>query len=337
MATENILSQDEIDALLSGMDGGDVETRPEEETPVNGVNSYDFESQDRIVRGRLPTLEMINERFARYLRVSLFNMLRRSPEFSVGSIQMLKFSEYVHGLFMPASMNLIRVAPLRGTALFTFDPKLVFSLVDNYFGGTGQFHTKIEGRDFTATERRVVHLVLEQVFADLTEAWKSVFPVEFSYLGTEVNPQFANIVSPSEVVVVTVIDVELEGGGGGLHIAYPYSMIEPIREILDTGMQSDNMDKDDRWSLTLRQEVEAADVEISSTLTETTVPLSRLMNMTVGDVIPIEIPDLVVATVEGVPVFRGSFGSSGGNLALKVVETIRPSVGAIVPSGRGAV
>ena len=331
MAADNILSQDEIDALLTGMDGGEVETKTEEEVPVDGVNSYDFQSQDRIIRGRLPTLEMINERFARYLRVSLFNMLRRSPELSVGSIQMLKFSEYVHGLFMPASMNLVKVAPLRGTALFTFDPKLVFSLVDNYFGGTGQFHTKIEGRDFTATERRVVHLVVEQVFVDLTEAWRTVFPVEFTYIGTEVNPHFANIVSPSEVVVVTVIDVEIEGGSGALHLAYPYSMIEPIREILDTGMQSDSIDKDERWSLTLREEVEVAEVEIASTLTETTIPLSQLVSMSPGDVVPVELPDVVVATVEGVPVFRGRFGTSGGNLALKVLENIRPSGGALVP------
>ena len=331
MAADNILSQDEIDALLTGMDGGEVETKTEEEVPVDGVNSDDFQSQDRIIRGRLPTLEMINERFARYLRVSLFNMLRRSPELSVGSIQMLKFSEYVHGLFMPASMNLVKVAPLRGTALFTFDPKLVFSLVDNYFGGTGQFHTKIEGRDFTATERRVVHLVVEQVFVDLTEAWRTVFPVEFTYIGTEVNPHFANIVSPSEVVVVTVIDVELEGGSGALHLAYPYSMIEPIREILDTGMQSDSIDKDERWSLTLREEVEVAEVEIASTLTETTIPLSQLVSMSPGDVVPVELPDVVVATVEGVPVFRGRFGTSGGNLALKVLENIRPSGGALVP------
>ena len=334
MATDNILSQDEIDALLSGMDGGEVDTKPEDDIRLDGINSYDFQSQDRIIRGRLPTLEMINERFARFLRVSLFNMLRRTPELSVGSIQMLKFSEYVHGLFMPASMNLVKVAPLRGTALFTFDPQLVFSLVDNYFGGTGQFHTKIEGRDFTATERRVVHLVLEQTFVDLTEAWKSVFPVEFSYIGTEVNPYFANIVSPSEVVVVTVIDVELEGGSGGLHLAYPYSMIEPIREILDTGMQSDSMDKDERWSIALREEVETAEVELASTLTETTIPLSRLVNMSPGDIISAEVPDVVVATVEGIPVFRGSFGTSGGNLALKVHETIHPIVSALVPIGQ---
>lgn len=322
---DNILSQDEIDALLTGMDGGDVETRAEEDLPPGEARGYDFQSQDRIIRGRLPTLEMIHERFARNMRVSLFNLLRRSPEISVGTIQMLKFSEYVHGLFMPASMNLVKVKPLRGTALFTFDPKLVFSLVDNFFGGTGQFHTKIEGRDFTATERRVVQMVLDQAFVDLKKAWDSVLPVDFRYVGTEVNPHFANIVSPSEVVVVTVLDIELEGGGGGFHLAYPYSMIEPIRELLDTGMQSDSSEQDNRWSALLRSELETAHVEINSTLTETRITLGELVALRAGDVIPVDLPDVISATVGGVPVFRGKFGTSGGNLALKVLEMVRSS------------
>ena len=187
MADKDILSQDEIDALLSGMDGGEVATEPAGEQSTAGVMGYDFQSQDRIIRGQLPTLEMINERFARNMRTSLFNLLRRSPELSAGSIQMLKFSEYVHSLFMPASMNLVKVKPLRGTALITFDPKLVFALVDNFFGGSGQFNTKIEGRDFTATEQRVVQMVLDLVFADLKKAWETVMPVTFEHVGTEVN------------------------------------------------------------------------------------------------------------------------------------------------------
>ena len=323
MADQDILSQDEIDALLSGMDGGDVATEPDEQAPADGVIGFDFQSQDRIIRGRLPTLEMINERFARNLRISLFNLLRRSPEMSVGSIQMLKFSEYVHSLFMPASMNLVKVKPLRGTALFTFDPKLVFALVDNFFGGTGQFHTKIEGRDFTVTERRIVQMVLEFVFTDLAQAWASVLPVEFEYVGTEVNPQFANIVSPSEVVVVTVIEIELEGGSGGLHLALPYSMIEPIREILDTGMQGDSSEQDGRWVHLLREEVESAELELASNLAETQIPLSKLMSLKPGDIIPVELPETVAATVEGVPVFHCKFGSSGPNLALKIIDRVQ--------------
>jgi flagellar motor switch protein FliM len=320
MADNSILSQDEIDALLSGMDGGEVEAIEEPPAAVDGALAYDFRSQDRIIRGSLPTLEMVNERFARNFRQSLFGLLRRSPEIAVGGIQMLKFSEYVHGLSVPASMNMVKVPPLRGVALFTFDPKLVFALVDNFFGGCGHSASRIEGRDFTATERRVVHMVLERAFADLRKAWETVLGVDFKYLGTEVNPQFANVVSPSAVIVVTIFDIEFEGGGGGLHLAFPYSMIEPIRELLDTGMQSDTMESDERWSRTLRAEVELAEVELRSTLATTHITLRELKDLEAGAIIPVELPETVLAAVDGVVVFSARFGKSNGNLALKVVD-----------------
>ncbi len=322
MSTSDILSQDEIDALLHGVDDGDLGGEAEEPLADGEAASYDFTSQDRIVRGRLPTLEMINERFARQFRISLFNMLRRSPEISVGTVQMVKFAEYVQGLFMPAHMNMVKVNPLRGTSLFTFDPNLIFSIVDNFFGGTGRFHTKIEGRDFTPTERRVVEIVLGSIFADLKEAWAPVLAIDFEHTGTEVNPNFANIVSPSEVVVVTIFRIELEGGGGDFHVALPYAMVEPIRELLDAGMQSDRADRDDRWAAALREEVESANVELVSNLAETTMTLREIQDMKPGDIIPIEIPETILATSGGVPVFRARFGMSRGSLALKVASAI---------------
>ncbi len=196
MSVNDLLSQDEIDALLHGVGSGDVDTDADAGLPGGEAQHYDFTSQDRIVRGRMPTLEMINERFARHFRISLFNMLRRSAEISVGGVQMLKFAEYVHSLFVPTSLNLVKVKPLRGTALFVVDPKLVFLVVDNFFGGDGRFHTKIEGREFTPTEVRVIQMVLQLAFRDLREAWSPVMQVEFDYINSEVNPQFANIVSP---------------------------------------------------------------------------------------------------------------------------------------------
>ena len=323
MSTADVLSQDEIDALLGGMGEGEVEIEPEAPLDESGARRYDFTSQDRIVRGRMPTLEMINARFARNFRISLFNLLRRSPEIGVGSVQLLKFSEYLNSLFMPASMNLVKCRPLRGTACFTFDPKLVFSLVDNYFGGGGRFHTKIEGRDFTATEIRVVELVLERVFVDLGEAWAPVLSLSFEHVGSEVNPHLANIVSPSEVVVVTVFTVELEGGGGEFHVATPYSMIEPIREQLDAGVQSDRSDQDERWSYSLREEIETAQVEVVADLPGVPTPLRKLLAMQPGDIIALELDAPVVARVEDVPVLRGRFGAFKGHLAVKVTETIR--------------
>ncbi|MCO6412078.1 MAG: flagellar motor switch protein FliM [Thiogranum sp.] len=318
----DLLSQDEIDALLHGVTGGGVDTGTDEEVPEGEVQGYDFASQDRIVRGRMPTLEMINERFARYFRISLFNMLRRAGEISVSGVQMLKFAEYVHSLFVPTSLNLVRVNPLRGTALFVLEPKLVFALVDNFFGGGGRFHTKIEGREFTPTELRVIRMVLDIAFSDLMQAWKPVLEVGFDYQGSEVNPHFANIVSPTEVVVVNTFRVELEGGGGDLHVTMPYSMVEPIRDLLDAGVQSDRTDRDERWTRTIREEMKEARVAVAATLVETTLSLRELNQLKAGDVIPVDLPELVTLEAESTPVFRGKFGVHNGARAIKIVRKI---------------
>ncbi|MFO1388001.1 flagellar motor switch protein FliM [Cellvibrio sp.] len=316
---QDLLSQDEIDALLHGVDDGDIET--ESEVEPGAVKNYDLTSQDRIVRGRMPTLEMINERFARYTRISMFNMLRRTADVSVGGIQIQKFGEYVHTLYVPTSLNMVKFRPLRGTALIILDAKLVFKLVDNFFGGDGR-HAKIEGREFTPTELRVVQMVLNQGFVDLAEAWKAVMPINFEYVHSEVNPSLANIVSPSEVVVVSTFHVELDGGGGELHITMPYSMIEPIREVLDAGLQSDTDEQDERWVKALREDVLAAKVELECDVVRREITLRDIVDLKAGDVIPVEFPDFHVVTANGVPMFRTQLGQHRGNLALKIKEFI---------------
>ena len=313
----DLLSQEEIDALLHGVDDGDVDT-DDNDVSDGHARGYDFNSEDRIVRGRMPTLEMINERFARYLRISMFNMLRRSTEISVGGIQTLKFGEYIHTLFVPTSLNLIKMKPLRGTALLVIEPTLVFILVDNFFGGEGKFHAKIEGREFTPTEQRVVHMFMEICFADLIKAWKPVMPIQFEFSSREVNPQFANIVSPTEVVVVSSLHVELEGGGGNIHITMPYSMLEPIRELLDAGIQSDKADVDDRWSQAMGDEIKSAEVEISSILANTSLPLRDVMNLKEGDIIPIDIEDEISVFAEGIPVFKADHGIHNAHYSVKI-------------------
>jgi flagellar motor switch protein FliM len=317
---QDLLSQDEIDALLHGVDDGEVDT--EDDVDVGDAKSYDLTSQDRIVRGRMPTLEMINERFARYTRISLFNLLRRTADVAVGGIQIQKFGEYVHTLYVPTSLNLVKLRPLRGTGLVILDAKLVFKLVDNFFGGTGR-HAKIEGREFTPTEMRVVEMVLKQAFVDLGEAWKSITPIEFEFVNSEVNPSMANIVSPSEVVVVSTFHVELDGGGGDLHITLPYSMIEPIRETLDAGMQSDVDDVDDRWVHALQEDILSATVDLNCVVAQKEIPLREILDMEVGDVIPIDMPDKLVVTANEVPVLHTKMGTSRGNLALQVLERIK--------------
>lgn len=321
MAVSDLLTQDEIDALLHGVDDGDLDLGEEGGVPGE-AKLYDFTSQDRIVRGRMPTLEMINERFARHMRVSLFNLMRRSAEVSINGIQMIKFGEYVHSLYVPTSLNMIRLRPLRGTALLTMEAKLVFILVDNFFGGDGRYHAKIEGREFTPTERRIIQMLMYQCFEDYREAWGPVMKLEFEYLDSEVNPALANIVSPSEVVVVCSFHIELDGGGGDLHFTLPYSMLEPIREKLDAGVQTDRDEVDERWVSALRDEVMGVNVELTTLFAETDISLRALMEMKVGDVIPLDLPPHVTVFASSMPTFRAKYGVSRGNAALKIIEEI---------------
>ncbi|QSA97642.1 flagellar motor switch protein FliM [Methylococcus sp. EFPC2] len=322
MSIHDLLSQDEIDALLHGVDDGKVDTTPEE-VSSDGVKLYDFASQDRIVRGRMPTLDMVNDRFIRHFRVSLFNLLRRAAEISVSGVQTKKFSEYAHNLFVPTNLNLIRINPLRGRALLVMEPTLVFTAVDNYFGGSGHFFNKIEGREFSPSEMRVIRIMLDLIFKDLKEAWSPVLSLEFEYLNSEVNPQFANIVSPTDVVVISTIHIELEGGGGDLHITIPYSMLEPIRELLDAGIQSDRGSADDRFKQSLHTEVMDAEMELNCTLAEKSVSLHEILQWQPGDVIPLEPPDSLTVGIEDVAVFRAQLGTSRGKYALKIGEKIR--------------
>jgi len=322
MATADVLSQDEIDALLHGVDDGDVDTDGDEELNDGTARSFDFNSQERIVRGRLPTLEMINERFARNFRVSMFNLLRRQAEIAVGGVQMMKFAEYVHSLYVPTSLNMTKIDPLKGTGLFVIDPKLVFIVVDNFFGGAGRFYNKIEGREFTPTEQRVISMLLEQIFKDLEDAWKPIKPLKIEYQSSEVNPHLANIVSPTEVVVVSTFRVDLEGGGGDLHVTMPYSMIEPIRDLLDAGVQSDMSEIDDRWRLSLRDEIFESKVEVKSFLSDVEINLSEVNKLKIGDIIPFDMPDQIILEAEEIPLFRGQIGVSRGNAAVKIIERV---------------
>ncbi|MFB9134889.1 flagellar motor switch protein FliM [Vibrio olivae] len=318
----DLLSQDEIDALLHGVDDVDEAEDSTTEEDASAV-SFDFSSQDRIVRGRMPTLELINERFARHLRISLFNMLRKTAEVSINGVQMMKFGEYQNTLYVPTSLNMVRFRPLKGTALITMEARLVFILVENFFGGDGRFHARIEGREFTPTERRIIQLLLKIVFEDYKEAWAPVMGVEFEYLDSEVNPSMANIVSPTEVIVVSSFHVEVDGGGGDFHVVMPYSMVEPIRELLDAGVQSDKMETDVRWSSALREEIMDVPVNFRVNLLEQDISLRDLMELRPGDIIPIHMPEHATMFVEELPTYRVKMGRSGENAAIQISERIR--------------
>lgn len=320
MSTQQILEQDEIDALIEGVAAGAVDVHPR--AAPDEVRPFDFASSVRIVRGRMPTLEMINERFGRLLRATFYNLLKRSVVVTVDTVRITKFAEYVQTLQLPTSLNLLRVNPLRGTALAILDPKLVYSLVDNFFGGKGR-HAKIEGREFTAIENEIIQMLLQSCFRNLEEAWAHVITMNIEHIGSEMNPQFANIVSPTEIVVVSTFRIEMDGGAGALHITMPYSMIEPLRDILDAGVQSDRVEQDDRWTEALRGELDVAEVGVRAVLGSTRVTVGELAALKPGDVLSTDFNGNVVLFAEDVPVARGALGVSRGQQAVRVSARVR--------------
>lgn len=313
----DFLSQEEVDALLRGVTGESEETTSQAESQ-EGVRSYDLGRQERIVRGRMPTMELINERFARYLRIGLFNYIHRSTEISVGSIKVQKYSEFIRNLVVPTNLNLVQVKPLRGTGLVVLDPNLVFLVVDNMFGGDGRFHTRVEGRDFTPTEQRIIQGLLNVVFTEYAKAWKPVFEINFEYVRSEMNTQFANIATPSEIVISITFTVELSGNTADLHICLPYSMIEPIRDTLYSAMHSEQATSDKRWTSMLTRQLQLAEVELIAPLGKSDVTLGDIVKLQVGDVIPLSINDNIEVTVDGVPVLECRYGTRDGQYALKV-------------------
>lgn len=320
---DNFLSQEEVDALLKGVNGDQDDAAAPEET--SGVRTYNLATQERIVRGRMPTLEIINERFARLLRVGLFNFLRRSAEVSVGSVRVSKYSEFIRNLVVPTNLNLIHMKPLRGTALMVFDPGLVFLLVDNLFGGDGRFHTRVEGRDFTQTEQRIILRILDIVFEAYTKSWEPVFPVEFEYIRSEMNTQFANIATPNEVVVSSTFTVELGSVSGQIHFCMPYSMIEPIRDALTSSLQGEALEVDKRWIRLMTQQIQVAEVELVAVLGTGRASFDDILNMKVGDIVPLNVPEQIQATVDGVPVMDCTYGVLNGQYALKVEKLLANS------------
>ena len=323
MATD-FLSQDEVDALLKGVTGETDEPETQDDGG-DGARAYNLGTQERIVRGRMPTLELLNERFARYLRIGLFNYMHRTTEISVGPIRVQKYSEFIRNLVVPTNLNLVMAKPLRGTALFVFDPNLVFLVVDNMFGGDGRFHTRVEGRDFTGTEQRIIQGMLRVVFSEYARSWKPVYDINFEYIRSEMNSQFANIATPSEIVISTTFSLEFGGTGADMHICFPYSMVEPIRDLLYSSMQSDQLSTDHRWIVMLRKQLKDAEIEIAAELATAPVTLGQILKMKAGDIIPVSIPETIMAKVDDIPLMECRYGQQGGQYALKIERFVAPS------------
>lgn len=319
MTVDDILDQDEIDSLLGGP--SKEEPTPTRETDEPGEpQHYDFTSQERVVRGRMPTLETISERFARNLRASFHHMTRSEAETTFTGITIQKHSDYLRSLYVPTALNIVKMRPLRGVSSIIFDAKLVFSLVEIFFGGEGKYYTRIEGRDFTPTEERIITILLERCFEDLEDAWSSIKKLKLSKAGFEVNPAMANVISSAEVLIISKFKVELETGSGEVHVSIPYSTIEPIRELLDSAIRTEQSDSDERWMNALREEVLDAPVRLSSMLAERKMSLRTLKQLKKGDVFHIDIPDELKLQANGMPIFQCKLGEHEGRVALQITD-----------------
>ena len=321
MTDEHPLSQDEVDALLQGVTG-DTPAAPAPAPATEGRPTYNLGGDENIVRSRsMHTLEAINDRFARHLRGSLLTFIRRGADISVGGVQILKYGDFIRHLPVPANINLIHMKPLRGTALFVFDPKLVFLVVDNLFGSDGRYHVRIEGRDFTQTELRIIKRLLNVTLDSYGNAWQPVYPLDFTYLRSEIHAKLANIVAPNELVINTTFQIEFGPITGPLTVCIPYSMIEPIRDLLSNPLD-DEIGVDKRWVKQLSKQVQSADVELRAQFLTLESSIGRLLKLQVGDVLPVEIPETIVATVNGVPVMQCGYGTSNNRYALRVQQMI---------------
>jgi flagellar motor switch protein FliM len=320
-----VLSQNEVDALLKDVAGGDMDDDFDlPDMDENAVISYDLTSQDRIIRGRMPTLEIIHDRFVRMFRLTLSSALRKVVDISVRSTELLKFGEFLKTLPIPSSLNLFRMTPLRGNAIMVLETRLVFSLIDIFFGGTGELEVKAEGRDFTAIENKIVRRVVISALEDLQNAWRPVFPIQVAYTRSEINPQFIAIVPHSEVVVIVTFDVEMGKAPMTLTICIPYSLVEPIRSKLDSGFQSDQNESDNVWTSRFKDNLSEAEINILVTLGQTELTVREFLKLEVGDVLPIdqEADKPLDVEVEGVVKYRGFQGTYKGNQAIKVSELV---------------
>jgi flagellar motor switch protein FliM len=321
---QQILSQDEVDALLQGITG-ESQKLEEEEVQSGDVRNYDIASQERIVRGRMPTMEIINERFARNIRIGLFNFIRKSPEISIGGVKVQKYSAFLREIVVPTNFNVMSVRPLRGSGLIVCDPNLVFAVIDALFGGAGKFHTRIEGRDFSPTEHRIITRLVEVITTEYKKAWQGIYPLELEYQRSEMQPQFATIATPSEVVVAVAFTLEIGDTAGTIHFCIPYSTLEPIRDVLYSTIQGDSGEPDRRWVNLMKQQIQAAEVDLVAELATAPATVEQLLSFKPGDFIELDLRPQIQAKVAGVPVFDCTYGTSNNKYALKIDQMITTS------------
>jgi flagellar motor switch protein FliM len=321
---QQILSQDEVDALLQGITGEGQKLEPEE-APQDGVRQVDLTSHERFVRARMPALEVINERFARNVRSGLFDIIRKHAEVSIGGVKVQKYSAFLREIVAPTNFNIVSVRPLRGSGLVVCDPNVVFAVIDALFGGAGKYHTRIEGRDFSPTEQRVILRLVQTLCAEYKKAWHGIYPLELEYQRSEMQPQFATIAAPSETVVATSFTLEIGETTGAVHFCIPYSTLEPIRDLLYGAVQGDASEPDKRWLTLLKTQIQAAEVDLVAELATAQATIEQLLAFKPGDFVELDLEPAIQAKVDGVPVFDCTYGTANNRYAIKIDRLISSS------------
>lgn len=322
---DSFLSQDEIDRLLNA----DTESPDDLHGSMGdaGIKPYDPNTQRRVIRERLHSLEIINERFARQFRMGLFNLLRRSSDITAGNIKIQPYHEFARNLPVPTNLNLLHLNPLRGTALMAFSSGLVFMAVDNLFGGDGRFPTKADGREFTPTEQRVIHRMLTMAREAYEFAWGSIYKIKTEYIRSEIQVKFTNITSsPNDVVVTTPFSVEIGSHRGEFSICIPFSTIEPLRELLSNPPMDNSRHEDSEWRSMLASQMRETELELVAQFADINTRLSNVMKMKKGDIIPLDKQEFIEANVGSVPVFTAKYGSVNNQYALKVDRMNQPAL-----------
>lgn len=321
-----ILSQDEVDSLLDGLDSGDVEAETDivAPEPVEGIIAYDFTSQDKVIRARMPTFDVINEKLAREVRTTLSSLLQTNVDVSANPFDTLKFSEFVRSLPVPTSLHVFRMDPLKGHGLVVFESQLVYNLIDTFFGGEALGKARVEGREFTPIEEVMIKKAMMAVLKNIEALWAPIVPVSVSLIRSEMNPQFTAIVLPTDLVLVTRFEVELEQAAGNLVVCYPYAMIEPLRNKLSSGIQTEAEEIDTNWRRMIREVILNSEVDIKIQLGRTQITGERLLYMQKGDVIQLDndASAPLACFIDGLEKLTGYVGEQRGFQAFKVKDKI---------------
>jgi flagellar motor switch protein FliM len=315
---DDILSQDEVDALLKGIQDGAVET--EAGIEPSGVKSYDFTGQEKIVRGRMPSLDIANERLARSFRLSLSAAIGRMVEITNVNVTITKFYDFMRAVPFPSSINVFKMDPLRGFGLLVFDAQMIFTLIEFFFGGTGKSYYKPEGREFTPIEQKIIHKVVIMFFSDMEEAWRAIYPLKPVYVRSEMNPQFVNIVTPVDVVIKVEYVLEMEGRQCKAYLCIPYGTVEPIKEKLYSAFSADRDELDLKWLERLKERLKEIPVDVRGVLGRSQLDVDRVVKLKEGDLIILDrrVDEDIEILVEGSPKFKGNFGVYRGSYALRV-------------------